>query len=49
MQVSRIGFRMEHPLTMGESKSGFSQYVPLGRKYSSEGNVGQEYFPLDSK
>ncbi len=30
MRVSRIGFRMEPPLTMGKSKSGDSQYVPLG-------------------
>ncbi len=43
-----IGFRMEHPLTMGESKSGDSQNV-RGGGFSSEGNMAQEYFLLDSK
>ena len=30
MRVSKIGFRVERPLTMGESKSGDSQYVLRG-------------------
>ncbi len=44
----RIGLRVERPLTMDESKSVDSQYVPWGG-YSSEGNVVPEYIPPDSK
>ncbi len=29
--MSQLNARMEHPLTMSESKSGDSQYVPRGR------------------
>ncbi len=30
LNVSQLNARIEHPLTMGESKSGDSQYVPGG-------------------